>query len=490
MSIVHNINIISNSSKIIKKAKGLARKIYINDDVKSEEEKDNRIKEESFKEEEKSRPRKLSNNSMIEKERIYLELPQSNKERLIFHKKNIILNEWLTNIENNKKIEKDIEGLFIEIYTYHFNNYPDTKSQLSQNALELKFYVESFSNKLYEFPFYILSLLKNKFYKLNELIISEIKELTVEDIHKIKKVLDRTGKDIKHIFKASFDNTQDFDVSSILTIIFFEYILNDNKINENITEKQFNEIISIPSYEEKDRFEQYLDDINKNFYFSEYEDDYDEENEIEDDEDEEGEFADSENEFLNIKNEDEISCKYESEHQRRKIKTTKSADNLNFNIKCQKKKKEEKQNHKDDTNKLSNNNGKNISREKRELSNNNSIDNQEDINARKNWNLDELVNYINDPNDKLIKKKRKKKKKSKIKKNGENKEEEKKEERIENIEKGINKEKDKDKETEDDPVIINFKATLEEYSKNLLYSKKFKPTYSPEFLLFLHTVVV
>ena len=108
------------------------------------------------------------------------------------------------------------------------------------------------------------------------------------------------------------------------------------------------------------------------------------------------------------------------------------------------------------------------------ITNNNNKDNNNEINesenkdnsgAVQNLNLDDLVNYINDSKAKDNKKKKKKKKKGK----NANKIEKPQENNINNY-------------IEEDLVFLNYKKTLEEFSKNVSFVQKIKPKFTEKFL--------
>ena len=126
------------------------------------------------------------------------------------------------------------------------------------------------------------------------------------------------------------------------------------------------------------------------------------------------------------------------------------------NLKINEEDKENINNNNDDNyknNKKSKNKGKNKNK-KNEI-------NSEKNNLIQNLNIDDLVNYINESDNKEKKKKKKKKK-------------------------GKKKQKDLEKEesnyVEEDLVIIDYKKSLEEYTNNIIQTKKIKPKYSEEFL--------
>ena len=100
--------------------------------------------------------------------------------------------------------------------------------------------------------------------------------------------------------------------------------------------------------------------------------------------------------------------------------------------------------------------------------NNNEInenENKDNNGAVQNLNIDDIVNYINDSKAKDNKKKKKKKKKCK----NVNKNEKTQENNINNY-------------IEEDLVFLNYKKSLEEFSKNASYVQKIKPKFSEQFL--------
>ena len=86
------------------------------------------------------------------------------------------------------------------------------------------------------------------------------------------------------------------------------------------------------------------------------------------------------------------------------------------------------------------------------------IINNKEINIHK-LNIEELLNYINEPNNEEKKRKKRKRKNRKNKK--------------ENI------------YIEKDLVILNYKKAMEDYTKNSLYMEKIRPKYSENFINWL-----
>ena len=409
--------------------------------------------------------------------------------------KKMKLKDWLDlNIENNKKIEEDIEDLIIEIFVNRYNSYPNSTCELSPNALQSKKQSDLFCPKLIEFSIYILSIIHQKFYSFFEFLIKKInfRALDLTEVKKIKEILYYTGIDLKIIFKKAFEKTFDFNLSSILIIIFDEFLVKENRIKEEIIK----ELRSSPLYKEKEKFEKYLKIAKKQFFGNDNEDedqtdeenninnnellsnyfstDYDENadynNDINDvnDKDNDNNNNDCANEandintFNDIDNDDEIDDNYDNENDE-----LVSKEEENKNIINQKINKESKKINEEDKENINNNNNdekyKNNkkSKNKRKNKNKKNENNSENNNLIQNLNLDDLVNYINESDNKEKKKKKKKKKGKKNQKN---------------------LEKEESNYVEEDLIILDYKKSLEEYTNNIIHTKKVKPKYSEEFL--------
>ena len=135
---------------------------------------------------------------------------------------------------------------------------------------------------------------------------------------------------------------------------------------------------------------------------------------------------------------------------------------------------EEKDNEKcyinnDNNNKMINNTNTNTNSlkiEKNDERNNNN-------NSTQNLNIDDLIEYINQPKDNSNNKKKKKKKKKKTKK----------------IENTVNNENDENiADLNEDLVYLNYKKSLEEFSQNITNTNKIKPNYSEKFLNYLSLI--
>ena len=462
--------------------------------------------------------RRISNNiCCLKKENISLNFCSNkkyykSKSKRIYHSadskktKKMKLKDWLDlNIENNKKIEEDIEDLIIEIFVNRYNSYPNSTCDLSPNALQSKKQSDLFCPKLIEFSIYILSILHQKFYSFFEYLIKKInfRSLDLNEVKKIKEILYYTGIDLKTIFKKAFEKTFDFNLSSILIIIFDEFLVKESRIKEEIIK----ELRNSPLYKEKEKFEKYLKIAKKQFFGNDDEDedqkeeenninnnellsnyfstDYDEnadynndindandndndnDNDNNNDNDNDNDYANEANNinvFNDIDN-DEIDDNYDNENDEI---VSKEEENKNINIINQKINKENKNINEEDKENINSNNNNDDnckdnkkSKNKRKNKNKKNENNSENNNLIQNLNLDDLVNYINESDNKEKKKKKKKKK-------------------------GKKKQKDLEKEesnyVEEDLIILDYKKSLEEYSNNIIHTKKIKPKYSEEFL--------
>ena len=415
--------------------------------------------------------------------------------------KKMKLKDWLNNnIENTNNIEKEIEDLILEIFVNRFNSYPEKDYPLTENALESKKQIELYCSKFYEFSIYLLYMIYIKFYSFFEYLSKKIdyKSLTISDINKIKEILYLTGIDIKIVFKKAFEKTCDFNLSSILIIIFDEYLVKEKKI------KICKEIKNSQFYQEKEKFENYLKIVKQNIYFFDSNNEigidkenssfnkksdeniYIENNKNKDNENEDDNDNEIENNNDNlITNKDIIDNNDDNEEEESKSIKSINEENKDSNISDinllkqellinnnnNQSNKENYQNNNVNNNNINknvnnNNVNNNINGVNKEKNKNKKIEkNEENINKIQNLGIDDLVNYINNSENKSNKKKRKKKKKGKIQENI--------------IEE---KEKQENDYIEEDIVIINYKQALEEFTKNVSNTKKIKPEYSEDFL--------
>ena len=355
---------------------------------------------------------------------------------------------------NSQKIHKDIiENLLIELFEYHYKDIStEKKMNLGNKILESKYHIGFFCIKLNKnFSKYILLILEQKIYELIEHVENLIKKKvkSVKDILEIKNSLKLTGHDIEKIFEKPFQRIQQsFDISSVLIVLFISDILNDNIIN--LTDNEYEEIIQAVSYEEKDRFEKYIEECKLLFEKIES-------GENENDEDievyEEEKQSENENE---IENNDEINdinnnniTNDEKENEKENIIMKKSEEKKDIYIIediINKNKNNKIINSINNENiiKNSNDNNKNI------INNVNNDKNNIDNKAEKYSNIEDLVNYING-SDKKKKKKKKRKKKTKV-------------------------------IIEEDDVFESFKMNLIKFSDSLQNVKKIKPKISDAFL--------
>ena len=225
-------------------------------------------------------------------------------EEILDNNLSINIPENKTQEENNKnerKINKDIiEDLFIELFEYHYKGITGQKRRNPQAKIfSTKYQIEFFYTKLninfVNFSKYILLILEQKIDELIEYIKKKFyKNLNIKVILDIKNSLNLVGIDIGKIFEHPFEKTRNFDVSSILEVLFIYDILNDNDID--INEEEYEEIINISKLDEKDNFEKYIEECK--LFFEKIENGEREEEDVE--VEEEKQDIDSKN-----KNEDE-----------------------------------------------------------------------------------------------------------------------------------------------------------------------------------------
>ena len=186
--------------------------------------------------------------------------------------------------KNERKINKDIiEDLFIDLFEYHYKGILGQKRRSPQAQIfSTKYKIEFFYTKLninfVNFSKYILLILEQKIYALIEYIKKNYyKNLNIKVILDIKNSLHLVGIDIRKIFEHPFEKTRNFDISSILEVLFIYDILNDNDID--INEKEYEQIIDISKLDEKDNFEKYIEECK--IFFEKIENGEREEDDIE-----------------------------------------------------------------------------------------------------------------------------------------------------------------------------------------------------------------
>ena len=327
--------------------------------------------------------------------------------------------------KNERKINKDIiEDLFIDLFEYHYKGILGQKRRSPQAKIfSTKYQIEFFYTKLninfVNFSKYILLILEQKIDDLIEYIKKNFyKNLNIKVILDIKKGLHLVGIDIGKIFEHPFEETRNFDISSILEVLFIYDVLNDNEID--INDEEYEQIIDISKLDEKDNFEKYIEECK--IFFEKIENGEREEDDIE---------VEEEKQDINFQNEDEDKDKEINKNKNMK-------ENIEFKSNSSDEKKEGK---------------------------NNKEDKEENIINNENITVEELIKYINgSENKKKKKKKRKKKKKTSI--NNIN--------NINNIDNSEYEEKDE--------VIKSFKLYITNFSENLEKTQKIKPIISQEFL--------
>ena len=399
-------------------------------------------------EEEEEKEEEYDEEEYIEEEN----LSEKENKNIEDKKDNNINNNNIENYKKKKSIQyKDIiENLLIELFEFHYTEISkDKKKYLTKKILESKYHIEFFCSRLsINFPKYIIYRLEQKINELIEYVINKINEnqnVTLQEILKIKQNLKLTGKDINKIFEKPFQKTKNFDMPSVLVVLFIGNILNGS-FAEKISDEDYEQIIEIESIEEKDIFEKYVEKCKLSLSIM----DEDEEKEEKKEEIEENEEKVQKNE--EIEENKIIFPEFEVEKQNNNIiieHIEQNIDNNNKNI-------------------IIKSNNINDSKHSMENISKNNSDNNININKKnvdekpQNLNLEDLMKYING-NDNKKKKKKKRKKRAKVK----NIEEEKKEEDIE-IEKDI--------------IFENFKSNLIDFSNGLKNFKKIKPKISDAFL--------
>ena len=371
---------------------------------------------------------------LLEKDKITEEILDNKLSFIIPEEEEKSQNEINTNKRN---VHKDIiEDLLIELFNYHYNSITKQKSKSPQARMfATKYHLEFFYTKLninfINFSKYVLMILQQKMEELIEYIKNKFykNKITIKDVLNIKKSLFLVGINIKKTFERTFEKTRNFDMSSILEVLFISEILNDNVIE--INDEEYEEIINISKLDEKDNFEKYIEECKA--YFENIENGEREEKDIEVEEEKINEYDYEEDKNEEIKN-NEIK-----EETKEEKKENNNNDDLNKNIKI---KNEEKINN-------------TIIKENEEKKNS---DNE---NEEKPVSLEELVKYINSSDNKKKKKKKRKKKKK--------------------VEEHKDNNTDKEIEEKDD-VILNFKSYIINYSDNLEIIEKIKPKISKSFL--------
>ena len=357
--------------------------------------------------------------------------------------------------KNSAKIQKDfILNLLIEIFEYYYNDKTEEKKIYIENRIKetknrIEFYCTKFTKN---FSKYILLILDQK---IDDLMchvenLINIKVKTVKDILEIKSSLNLTGHDVCKIFEKPFQKTQSFDISNILIVLFITDIINDKKISLN--NEDIDQIIQSESYEEKEKFEKYIEEL-KSFVVNGENDD--EEIEIYyEEEEKQCENETESNSPLNQNNNKEKLINEENKNRDKEIDKNIENKDMIFNEKIDNKKSIIKS----DENISKNNDDKNQNCSTKKLKNKNIIDNK----IEKYSNIEDLVNYINGDNNEK-KRKKKKKKKAKTPKT--------------NI-----TEEEKENIVEKDDIYENFKSNLKNFTDKLQKVKKITPKISEAFI--------
>ena len=363
-----------------------------------------------------------------------------------------------------------IENLLIDLFEYHYNGIStEKKINLRNKIYESKRQIEYFCKNLDDnFSKYILLILEQKIYELIEYVekLIDAKIKSVQDILEIKNSLKLTGNDIVKIFEKPFQKTKKFDISSVLIVLLITDILSENKIN--LTDEEYDQIVQAESFNEKDRFEKYIEECKS--YFEKIENGETEEDiEVYYEEDKNNEEV---NEIYDDNDNNNVVMMDEEKKDNIIINNEEITDSINKNNRLIEEKKDnfivediiDKNNSSKSINSIFDENDKN---KVNNLINNYAVDkngkNIVENKTEKYSNIEDLVKYINgNDNKKKRKKKRKKKTKGIPKKDFE-------EEKEENI-------------IEKDEVFENFKSNLINFTANLEKVKKIKPKISEAFL--------
>ena len=345
--------------------------------------------------------------------------------------------------KNQRKIHKDIiEDLLIVLFNYHYDSICGKKRKSPQARMfATKYHIEFFYTKLninfINFSKYLLLILEQKIEELIEYIKNNIykKKMTVKDILEIKKSLYLVGINITKIFERPFEKTRNFDISSVLEVLFISDILNNNDID--INDQEYEEIINISKLDEKDNFEKYIEECKT--YFEKIENGEREEEDVEVEEEKIYDDKNEENRIIVDNNKNKRMDIVAEE-----VSNNNIINNENKNIKIK-----------------ANNNIKIIKEKENDEKNNNDkdINNKNMIEKNEALTVDDLLKYINSSEDKK-KKKRKRKKKKKVEENN-----------------NYNKIKE-----EKDDIIESFKSYIINFSENLEKNQKIKPNISQSFL--------
>jgi hypothetical protein len=339
-----------------------------------------------------------------------------NKLSIIVQEENDELDNNSSSNKNNskkkqQKIQKDIvEKLIIELFEYHYKGIsPNKKDNFGNKILETKYHIQFFCTKLNDnFSKYILLILEQKIYELIEYVeeIIKTKMESIKDILEIKNSLRLTGRDIGKIFEKPFQKTMVFDISSVLIVLYIHDILNDTRIN--MSDEEYELLIQDVAYDEKDRFEKYIEECKS--YFEKMEN-----GESEDDVEVYCEDDRNENEIITDASTDNYNMD-EHDHEESEIKSIdENKDNkINKDIFIIEDIIDKKNNIKE------NNNNNSINEEISQKNNNdNKIKNDKNIpeNKIENYsNIEDLVKYINGSDNNKKRKKKKKKKQKLLKK--------------------------------------------------------------------------
>jgi hypothetical protein len=313
--------------------------------------------------------------------------------------KKIKFDEWIeSQKDNNKTLEENVLKLLIDIFEKRHKIYPNNVCSLSQYALKFMKFIENFCSEYYELSLYALYVLNSQFESFFQYISKNI------DFKKLTLLGTENINEMLYYFGKDlikiFQSACDrCDKFNFSSILISG--LEDYLIKNKIIKDKKNKKIAL--YKEKNNFEKYINRVNDVMFLNEYDPNFSDLIPILCDIDNTEKEQSSNNKIINDKKEN-----------------TTSNENTNY---------------------INENENKN--------------------NTIQNYNIEDLVNYINEPKANENKKKRKKKKKNKH-------------TNQENEEIVINE--------EDNQEFLEFKNYLKENTTKNENLTKIKPIYSEEFL--------
>ena len=361
--------------------------------------------------------------------------------------------DWLSNNNNAEiLIKKEITTLLEKIFDKRYKLYPNNVCSLSEYSTYIKNKVEIYCKEDEEMSVYILYILYNNFIVLMKYVDEKvnIESMKMEDYQSIKEIIYHIGKDLKKIFKEAVNTLNkgfDFEFSNVLFVIFNEYLKKENKLKEP-------ELVHAALIQERKELVncfKYLNELKYTNNIKKWIKDISEEINIDVKQSKNNDNKNNEN---NLKNDKYIN-----------------KENKNNNCICS----SQPIKNKSKKNFVDSNNDEIIN--KLEMKTFKKENDNKDVN---NFNIEDLVSYINEPKAKNNNKKKNKKKKKLKKENNVNNNEEKKS----TNENNNNNNNDNDNDKEKDLIVDEFKKYIEDFTSknNLIYPKKIEPCLSETFV--------